>query len=131
MLSISPVSSNVSQIRFGEGPLDRKGAYAKPEAEAAPKEAPAKKKGHAGRNTIIGLVVTAAALVALKKTNVLKVLDEAALKDGKWYQPKVIGHYLAQAGETVAKYTVDPIVKLFNKGKVKEDTIEEIVETVA
>jgi hypothetical protein len=121
MLSVNPVSSNVSQIRFGESALDRKGAFAKPETEA-PKEAPAKKTSHAVRNSIIGLVVTAAALVTLKKTNVLKVLDEATLKDSKWYQPKVVGHYLAQAGETIAKYTIDPIIKLFSKGEGKVST---------
>jgi hypothetical protein len=123
MLSISPVSNSVSQIRFGEGPLDRKGAFAKPDAEiVAPKEAPAKKKGHTVRNTIIGLVVTAATLVALKKTNVLKVLDEAALKDKKWYSPEFAGHYLAKAGEAIAKYTIDPIIALFNKGGAKPET---------
>jgi hypothetical protein len=124
MLSINPVSNSVSQIRFGEGPLDRKGAFAKPDAEiVAPTEAPAKKKSHALRNTIIALNVAAIALVTLKKTNVLKVLDEAALKEAKWYNPKVAGHYLAQAGEAIAKYTVEPIMKLF---KGKERTVTEI-----
>lgn len=119
---LNPVSSvNVSKVRFaGEGvaanPLERSGAFARPAepvaTEAAPKE---KKGGHGLRNTIVGLVVSAAALVALKKTNVLKVLDDAVLKDAKFYSPKKIGHYLAQAGELIGKYTYEPAVNLFNK----------------
>jgi hypothetical protein len=118
MLSISPVSNSVSQIRFGEGPLERKGAYAKPDTEtAASTEAPEKKKSHALRNSIIALNVAAIALVALRKTNVLKVLDADTLNATKWYNPAIIGHYLAKAGEAIGKVTVDPIMKLFNKGK--------------
>ena len=56
-----------------------------------------------------------ATLVGLTKGNVIKVLDEAALKEAKWYNPKTLGHYLATAGNWVAKYTYDPIAKLFNR----------------
>lgn len=114
--------SPISNVRFcGEAaaanPLERKGAFAKPETAAAPEgdkvDIKKEKKGHALRNTIIGTVLTAAALVALQKTNVLKVLDAAALKEAKWYQKAA--HYVGKAGEFIAKYTYDPIAKLFSK----------------
>lgn len=119
---LSPVSNVSSRVRFGEAaqanPLERQGAYAKPaEQTAAPAQDKPEKKsgGHALRNTLVGLVVTAAALVALKKTNVLKTLDSALLADTKFYSPKKLGHYLAVAGDFIAKYTYDPVAKLCTK----------------
>ena len=125
---LSPVSmASVSKVRpyFGEGEksnadiLSRQGAYAK-QPEAAPASAtPAKeKKSHTGRNILIGalaVVAAAASLVALHKTNVLKVLPEAELKDLKFYDFKKMGHYLAKAGEFIGKYTYEPLVGLYNK----------------
>lgn len=122
-MMVSPVSVARSNVRFcaGEGNnvLERQGAFAKTaetttEAAPAAEDKPAK-KGHKIRNTIIGLVVAAAALVTLKKTNVLKTLDAAALADAKFYSPKKLGHYLAVAGDAIAKYTYDPVAKQFGK----------------
>ncbi len=123
MLMVNPVSVAQSNVRFrgGEGVnvLERQGAYSKPVETATSAvvsdDKPVKKSGHKLRNTIVGLVLTAAALVALKKTNVLKTLDAAGLADAKFYSPKKIGHYLATAGEAIAKYTYDPIANLCKK----------------
>ena len=122
MLMVNPVSVAQSRVNFraGEGNnvLERQGAYSRPaETAAAPAadEKPVQKSGHKLRNTIIGLVVAAAALVTLKKTNVLKTLDAAALADAKFYSPKKLGHYLAVAGDAIAKYTYDPVAKLCSK----------------
>ena len=122
-MMVSPVSVARSNVRFcaGEGNsvLERQGAFAKP-AETTAQTAPAAedkpaKKSHIIRNTIIGLVLAAATLVTLKKTNVLKTLDAAALSDAKFYSPKKLGHYLAVAGDAIAKYTYDPVAKQFGK----------------
>ena len=117
MLMVSPVSVAQSRVNFRAGAennvLERQGAFSKPaETAATPaaEEKPVKKSGHKLRNTFVGLVVTAAALVTLKKTNVLKTLDAAALAD-----TKKLGHYLAVAGDAIAKYTYDPIAKLCGK----------------
>lgn len=122
MLSVSPISS----VHFGEGPiaLDRAGAFSKPNANntAAPAQQPQpeEKKSSTGKKvlgTVAGLVVVAAALAALPKIfpNAIKKLgaEELAAKPGFM---KKIGHYVAVAGEAIAKYTYEPIVKLF-KGK--------------
>lgn len=123
-MMVSPVSVARSNVRFcaGEGNnvLERQGAFTKTAETTAETAAPAAedkpaKKGHKIRNTIIGLVVAAAALVTLKKTNVLKTLDAAALADAKFYSPKKLGHYLAVAGDAIAKYTYDPVAKQFGK----------------
>jgi hypothetical protein len=115
---LSPVSmASVSRVHFGENALDRQGAYAKPVEEAA--VAPAEeKKSSTGKKVAIGagvVLAVLATLVGLTKGKVLKVLDEAALKEARWYSPKKWGHYLAKAGEGIAKYTWDPIAKLFSK----------------
>lgn len=125
MLSVSPISS----VHFGEGPiaLDRAGAYAKAntDASAAPAAQQAKpeekKSSGTGKKvlgTVAGLVVVAAALAALPKVfpKAIRRLnaDELAAKPGFM---KKVGHYVAVAGETIAKYTYEPIVNLFKKGK--------------
>lgn len=122
MLMVSPVSVAQSRVNFRAGAennvLERQGAFSKPaETAATPttEEKPVKKSGHKLRNTFVGLVVAAAALVTLKKTNVLKTLDAAALADTKFYSPKKLGHYLAVAGDAIAKYTYDPVAKLCGK----------------
>lgn len=117
---LSPVSmANVSsRVHFGENALDRQGAYAKPAEEAAVATPVDEKKSSTGKKVAIGagvVLAVLATLVGLTKGKVLKVLDEAALKDAKWYSPKKWGHYLAKAGEGIAKYTWDPIAKLFSK----------------
>ena len=113
-MMVNPVS--MSNVRFtGEATnvLERPGAFAKP-AEAAPAEVAAKpKKKRTALKVLGGLVVAAATLVALRRTNVLKVLDDVALGEAGIF--KKAGHYLAQAGEFVAKYTYDPVVKLFGR----------------
>lgn len=122
--------SPISNVRFcGEAAasniLERDGAYARPKTEtsAASTGAPVeeKKSGHKFLKTIAGLVVAAAALVALPKIfpNAVKVLSKAELEAKPGFMKK-IGHYVAKTGETIGKYTYEPIVKLF-KGK-KADT---------
>lgn len=115
---LSPVSmAKVSNVHFGDA-LDRQGAYAKPAEAAASSTSADETKSSTGKKVAIGagiVVAVLAALVGLTKGNVLKVLDEAALKEAKWYSPKKWGHYLAKAGNAIAKYTWDPIAKLFGK----------------
>lgn len=116
-MMVSPISA--SNVRFtanaGTSLLDRPGAYTKvPEANdtAAVVDAKPKKKRTALK--VLGtLLVAAATLVTLKKTNVLKVLDEVALKDAKIMSK--IGHYLGKAGEAIASVTYDPVAKLCGK----------------
>ena len=135
---VSPISS----VRFGNSPVDlgREGAHSKAKTETtapaagAADEAPVKKSG-TGKNLLkaaAGLVVAAAALVTLHKTNVLKVLTPEVLQETKWYSPKLIGHYLSKAGEAIAKVTYDPIVKLFKKApKEAEDAASAAADVVA
>lgn len=128
-MMLSPVSmANVqfrgTQTNNAADILNRPGAFAKTEAPVAQEVAP-KKKGGALKKTLMvagGLLATAAALVALKKTGLVKVLDSAALTDAKWYQKGL--HYLAKAGETIAKYTIDPLMNLFKKPEAVEETAD-------
>ena len=88
---LSPVSmASVSRVHFGDSVLDRQGAYAKPAEEtvSAPVE---EKKSSAAKKIAIGagiVIVALAALVGLTKGNVLKTLEEATMKETKWYNPK-------------------------------------------
>lgn len=131
---VSPISS----VRFGNAPVDlaREGAHSKaatkPETAPASEAAEPKKSKHKVLKTVIGLAVAAAALVTLHKTNVLKTLDTAILKDTKWYSPKLIGHYLSKAGEKIAKFTYDPLVNLFKKApKAADGAAEGAADAVA
>ena len=118
-MMVNPVS--MSKVSFtnqtaATNVLERQGAFAKPtEATVAPDVADKPKKS--GKKTALkvltGALVVAAALATLNKTNVLKVLDDVALKDAKWFQK--IGHYLSKAGECIAKYTYDPVANLCKK----------------
>jgi hypothetical protein len=113
-MMVNPVS--MSNVRFtGEATnvLERPGAFAKPAAETtAPAEVAAKpKKKRTALKVLAGVLVAAAALVTLNKTNVLKVLDDVALKDAGFM--KKVGHYVSKAGEFIAKYSYDPIVNFF------------------
>lgn len=129
-MALSPISS----VRFcGEAApaqetkaantnnvLERPGAFAKqPEGDkvdlSTTDKTEKKKGGHAIRNTVIGVVVAAAALVGLTKGGVLTKLTEDVLKDTKFYSPKRIGHYLATAGEFLSRYTYDQVAKLWAK----------------
>ncbi len=118
-MMVNPVS--MSKVSFtnqtATNVLERQGAYAKPTAETTAAPAAADKPKKSGKKTamkvLVGVLVAAAALATLNKTNVLKVLDDVALKDAKWYQKA--GHYLSKAGEFVAKYTYDPIANLCKK----------------
>lgn len=112
---LSPVSmASVSNVRFGDSALDRQGAYAKPAETAA---APVKEKKSGSSKAVKGVLAVAvlAVLVGLRKGNILKPLEDAALKDTKWYNPKLAGHYLAKAADFVAKYTWDPVARFIGK----------------
>ncbi len=128
--------SPISNVRFGNAPVDlaREGAHSKAatKPETAQTAAPEPKKSkNKLLKTVIGLVVAAAALVTLHKTNVLKVLTPEVLKETKWYSPKLMGHYLSKAGEAIAKVTYDPIVKLFKKAPKAADAAEEAATSTA
>ena len=116
-MMVSPISS----VSFRGETVDfaRQGAHSKPGANTpAPNADVAPKKSSTGKKVLygtLGVLAVAASLVALHKTNVLKVLTPEVLQETKWYSPKMIGHYLSKAGEAIAKYTYDPIVKLFSK----------------
>ena len=132
-MMVNPVT--MSNVRFtGEATnvLERPGAFAKPTAEtAAPAEVAKKpKKKHTALKIIGALAVVAAALVTLNKTNVLKVLDDVAFKDAGFM--KKVGHYVSKAGEFIAKYTYDPVVKFFSKfGKKAAEGAEAAGEAAA
>ena len=111
---ISPVSmANVqftAQPVSNESVLSRKGAYTR---DIAPEINSPKKKKNGFKKFLIATLVAAATLVTLNKTNVLKVIPKENLADAKFLQKA--GHYLAQAGEFIGKYTVDLAVNGFNK----------------
>jgi len=93
--------------------LEREGAFAKPKTDA-PEQDQVKKKSSVGKKilkTVAGLAAVAAGLVLLQKTNVVKVLSDAAKANAGLMEKA--GHYLAVAGEAIAKYTCDPIIKMF------------------
>lgn len=130
MLAVNPISN----VRFGEGPasiLEREGAFSKPKTDAASSNnanpaavsneaSKSGKKSNTGKKvvgTIVGLAVVAAALAALPKVfpNAIKELPKA---DRKGFM-KIVGHYVATVGNTISKYTYEPVVNLF-KGKAKK-----------
>lgn len=110
--------SPISAVRFtaneapAVNPLEREGAYSKPKTDV-PADAPAKKSGTGKKvlKTVGVLAAVAAALIGLNKFGVTKVLESGALKDAKFMQK--VGHYVGKAGEFLAKYTIDPLMKLF------------------
>lgn len=122
---VSPISS----VRFcGDADstasiLERPGKYSNPNPQATAPAAEAteeKRSSGTGKKvvgTIVTLAVIAAALAALPKVlpNAIKVLSKEELAAKPGFMKKV-GHYLAKTGEAIAKYTYEPIVKLF-KGK--------------
>lgn len=95
--------SSVSAVSFkanapAQDPISRPGAFTKPETPVK-QEAPKKKgkfwKGLAA--VVVAALVVGGGLIAGKKANVLKTLDNGALKDANIW--KKAGHYLAKAGE--------------------------------
>lgn len=129
-MALSPISSvrfcgeaapaQETKVANTNNVLERPGAFAKqPEGDkvdlSTTNKTEKKKGGHAIRNTVIGVVVAAAALVGLTKGGVLTKLTEDVLKDTRFYSPKRIGHYLATAGEFLSRYTYDQVAKLWAK----------------
>ena len=127
---VSPVSAvNFRGTTAGVSPLEREGMYSKPSTEA-PVEAPVKKSGKGKKvlKTVGTLAVVAAALVGLNKFGVTKVLESGALKDAKLMEK--VGHYVGKAGEKIAQYTIDPLMKMI-KGKSEVDVlVDEIISLV-
>lgn len=127
-MMVSPISS----VRFcgdvggtSASILERPGKFSKPAAQAdtanntsAPEEKKSSGTGKKIAGTIATLAVVAAALVALPKVfpNAIKVLNETELASKPGFMKKV-GHYLAKTGETIGKWTYEPIVNLFSKNK--------------
>ncbi len=114
-MMVNPVSVvNFRGTANGANPLEREGAFSKPRTEV-PAEAPVKKSGKGKKALkVLGTVaLVAAALAGLNKFGVTKVLDAAALESAGFM--KKAAHYLGKAGEFVAKYTYEPIAKLFAK----------------
>ncbi len=129
--------NSISGVRFCgdvDSILSRPGKFSNPAGAnetKAPAQAPTqaggeeKKSSGAGKKvvgTVVTLAVIAAALVALPKVfpNAIKALSEAELKDAKWTQK--IGHYVAEVGNAIGKYTYEPIAKLFSKNKGAANT---------
>ncbi len=113
-MMVNPVSAVRFTSNTAVNPLEREGAFSKPKAEV-PAEAPVKKHSKTKKAVKVlgGLALVAAALVGLNKFGVTKVLGADALGTAGFMSK--VGHYLGKAGEFVAKYTIDPLVKLFSK----------------
>lgn len=126
--------NSISSVRFcGETAasgsssiLERPGKYSS-SASASTQEAPAapaqeeKKSSGTGRKiagAVVTLAVIAAALAATPKIFPKLKLDEAQLAQKPGFMKKV-GHYIALAGEKIARYTYEPIVNLFKRGKAE------------
>ena len=77
------------------------------------------KESHTLRNTIIGLVIAAAAIVGLKHCKFMQVSDPANMK---WYDhPK---QWINKLGEWIEKPFVWTYKKLFGKGEGAEEALE-------
>ena len=77
------------------------------------------KESHTLRNTIIGLVIAAAAIVGLKHCKFMQVSDPANMK---WYDhPK---QWINKLGEWIEKPFVWTYKKLFGKGEGTEEALE-------
>ncbi len=136
-MSISPVSG--VSFRANEvdttNLLERPGKYSLPEAAKDEFLAPEgeKKKSSWGKKLLKTLgvaAVIAAGLVALKKFDVVKILNPEALKEAKFLQK--LGHYVAKAGDVIAKYTYEPLIALFKKApKVAEEATTAVTEVAA
>lgn len=124
---VSPVSAvNFRGTTAGVSPLEREGAYSKPSTEV-PVADPVKKSGKGKKvlKAVGALALVAAVLVGLNKFGVTKVLESGALKEAGIMQK--LGHYVGVAGEAIAKYTIDPLMKLF-KGK---SPVEKLADEIA
>lgn len=127
--------SPISAVRFtaneapAVNPLEREGAFSRPRTDV-PTDAPVKKSGKGKKilKTVGVIAAVAAALVGLNKFGVTKVLESGALKDAKLMQK--VGHYVGKAGETIAKYTIDPLMALFKSKKPTTSEIDELIESL-
>ena len=132
-MSLSPVSmvsfrgteqvADTKPAQVQENPFNRPGAFSQPQDEVVIEGKPKKKSGF-GKKLLItlgGAAVVAAGLVALRKFDVIKPFV-GELKDAKFLEKA--SHYLAKAGDFVAKYTID----LVKKPKATEEVIDEVVE---
>lgn len=111
MLSPVSMASVQPRVHFGEGPLDRKGAYASDAAQeaaaATTSDDSEEKKSSTGKKIAIAaavVVAVAAALALGKKFDLFKILEKEDLAKTKWYQPSKWGHYLGKAGEAIIEY---------------------------
>lgn len=119
------VNSISSNVRFGnttgaQNILERPGKYSNPTQQPATSAEAANEKKSSGTGkkvlgTIATLVVIAGVLAALPKVfpKTIKTLPTEELKNAKLMQK--VGHYAAKTGETIAKYTYEPVVNLVQK----------------
>lgn len=119
------VNSISPNVRFGNSAgtqniLERPGKYSgqPQQPEVSPEAAGEKKSSGSGKKvlgTIATLAVIAGVLVALPKVfpNAIKALSKEDLANAKIMQKA--GHYLAKTGETIAKYTYEPVANLVKK----------------
>lgn len=118
------VNSISSNVRFGntsgtQNVLERPGKYSNPTSQTTTTtETQEKQSSGAGKKalgTIATLVVIAGVLAALPKVfpKAIKSLNAEELTNAKTMQK--VGHYVAKTGETIAKYTYEPVVNLVKK----------------
>ena len=92
--------------------LEREGAYSIKNQRKADEFVQEKKSSHTGLKVAGALALASAiALPILSRKGVIKTV--ANLDAAKWYDK--CQHYLAKAGEWIAKNTYDPVMKLFSK----------------
>lgn len=106
--------------------LERPGKYSNPAPEqqqtATQAAGEQKKSSGTGKKvfgTVATLVVIAGVLAALPKVfpKAIKSLSKEELANAKIMEK--VGHYFAKTGETIAKYTYEPVVNLINKWRGK------------
>lgn len=134
-MPISPVSNYnfQSKVSFkGESDdfLQRPGKYSNPAAPAE-QEVPVKKESHTGRNiglSIAGIVAIAAALAGLTRGNILKMIPADKMEKAGIMEK--VGHYLAKAGDFIAKYTYELIPGLAKKAENAEKAEKVVADAV-
>lgn len=127
-MPISPVSN----VSFTAVDFARPGKYSQqdiPESVQAPAESKGKKAGKIILTTAAILAAVAAIVTGLTKGGVVSKLE--TLEGAKFLDK--LKHYTAVAGDTIAKYTYEPIVALFKgKGTAEvADVAEEAAEAAA
>lgn len=116
--AISGVRFRGAEQAAAINPLERPGKFAKPETPPEATLDKEKKSGSTGKTiakTVVGLAVIAGALATLPKLfpNAVKALPTEELANAGIMDKAT--HYLAKAGEYIAKYTYDPIKNLIAK----------------